>query len=191
MKRYSFLFALATIAATCGSLDAQVYSGNRSGGYQPYQPYPRPQLSPYLNLIRGGDPAANYFMGTIPQRNQIRTNRQFLSALQQLDRGQRQLERPSGTGLELYVPLGTTGHPSAFMQLGSYFPARSGTPDDGPPNAAAAAATPRSVSRSSDSIARHSACRICDCPVLVGAQALACLWGNAASQLFGPPKDRL
>jgi hypothetical protein len=30
-------------------------------------PYSRPALSPYLNLLRGGDPAANYYLGVLTE----------------------------------------------------------------------------------------------------------------------------
>ena len=30
-------------------------------------PYSRPALSPYLNLLRGGNPAANYYMGVLSE----------------------------------------------------------------------------------------------------------------------------
>jgi len=30
-------------------------------------PYSRPALSPYLNLLRGGDPAANYYLGVMTE----------------------------------------------------------------------------------------------------------------------------
>jgi hypothetical protein len=30
-------------------------------------PYSRPALSPYLNMLRGGDPAANYYLGVMTE----------------------------------------------------------------------------------------------------------------------------
>src|SRR5262245_38574220 len=32
----------------------------------PFAPTPRPVFSPFLELLRGGNPAANYFLGTVP-----------------------------------------------------------------------------------------------------------------------------
>src|SRR5262245_41677503 len=46
------------------------------------QPFGRPQLSPFLNLIRGGDPSANYFLGTVNQRNQRFLNQSIRSDIQ-------------------------------------------------------------------------------------------------------------
>ncbi len=41
------------------------------GGGNPYQqltPFSQPALSPYLDLLRGGNPAANYFLGVLPEQ---------------------------------------------------------------------------------------------------------------------------
>src|ERR687884_711099 len=32
----------------------------------PFAPTPRPAFSPALELLRGGNPAVNYFLGTVP-----------------------------------------------------------------------------------------------------------------------------
>src|SRR5262245_50914336 len=72
-----------------GSASAQVVS--------PYQPpvyggrpaaglATRPNLSPFLNLLRGGSPAANYYLGVIPERDRRFTDTQFRSAIQDLER---------------------------------------------------------------------------------------------------------
>src|SRR4051794_13099408 len=46
------------------------YSGySRTAASQtPFQATPRPAFSPYLELLRGGSPAANYFLGVVPSQ---------------------------------------------------------------------------------------------------------------------------
>lgn len=50
-----------------------------------YGPGYRPQLSPYLNLIRGGNPAANYYLGTVPEQQRRADAREFRGAITDLD----------------------------------------------------------------------------------------------------------
>jgi hypothetical protein len=79
----------------------------------------RPQLSPYLNLIRGGDQAANYYLGTLPEFQRRANAQQFSTEINELDR------RVFGTVLTqeqlLGQPLPATGHPTAFGYTGYYF----------------------------------------------------------------------
>jgi hypothetical protein len=107
---------LATL--TCvGPAAAQNYNSP----YSRMQPnsFARPALSPYLNLIRGGDPAANYFLGTLPEFDRRANAVRFGSAIQDLE------ERVGGDlalGGEAPLALTTaTGHPVAFGNTGSYF----------------------------------------------------------------------
>jgi len=79
--------------------------------------YGPPLLSPYLNLLRGGDPAANYFLGVVPEARQRQYNAQFANAVYNLDRS---IYQPA-EGDELPEITTTTGHPTAFMNTGSYF----------------------------------------------------------------------
>jgi hypothetical protein len=83
-----------------------------------YGPGYRPQLSPYLNFLRGGDPAANYFLGTLPEI-QRRTNAQVFSS-SILDLENRTAQQPTG-GDGIFNPLGTSGHPTAFNNTAGYF----------------------------------------------------------------------
>ena len=103
-----------------GSAQAQGYPPN----YQ-FSPYarpnyvgsPRPQLSPYLNLLRGGNPAANYFLGVLPEFERRANAYQFSNAINDLE--QRDLmANPSEDPLQL---TSGTGHPTAFANTGSYF----------------------------------------------------------------------
>jgi len=50
-----------------------------------YGPGYRPQLSPYLNLIRGGDQAANYFLGVQPEQRRRADAYDFRTAITDLE----------------------------------------------------------------------------------------------------------
>ncbi|HEV3256408.1 MAG TPA: hypothetical protein VG013_05955 [Gemmataceae bacterium] len=81
-----------------------------------YGPYSRPPVSPYLNILRGNNPAINYYTGVIPEReNRARFN-QVNSELQNL-------ERRAGTPAaeELIPTLAETGHPVQFLNLNPYY----------------------------------------------------------------------
>lgn len=117
MKRLlvvSFASLAGLVVAAAGSASAQnIYPYTQPN----YGPYYRPQLSPYLNLLRGGDPASNYFLGTLPEF-QRRSNAQvFRSSILELDR--RVTEAAVAGGI--FTPLGTTGHPVLFGYTGTYF----------------------------------------------------------------------
>jgi hypothetical protein len=104
MRRLSLASSLACFSAlwVAGLVHAQGYAPN----YQ-FSPYarpnyvgsPRPVLSPYLNLLRGGNPAANYFLGVLPEFER-RANAYQFSTL---------------------VVTVTTGHPTAFGNTAGYF----------------------------------------------------------------------
>jgi hypothetical protein len=76
-----------------------------------------PPLSPYLNLLRGGNQAANYFLGTIPEIERRQNAQVFRSAILELD------TKVSREAVELGLaePIGTTGHITAFGNTGTYF----------------------------------------------------------------------
>jgi hypothetical protein len=121
MKR----FVLAPLASFAGLL--LLAAGPASAqmtipyGAPAYGPFYQPMLSPYLNLLRGGDPAANYFLGVLPESQRRQNVRVFGAAIQNLDQ---RAETPAATPeeLELYTPLKSTGHPTAFNNTLSYFP---------------------------------------------------------------------
>jgi len=50
-----------------------------------YGPGYRPNLSPYLNLLRGGDPSSNYFLGTLPEFQRRSNAATFRQAIADLD----------------------------------------------------------------------------------------------------------
>jgi hypothetical protein len=98
----------------------------------------RPQLSPYLNLARPGDPGINYFLLTIPEQQRRTNDALFRSQLQYLET--RPLIPPVTTPEELFAPPPGSGHETAFMYYGGYFnqrgyqpPNRSATPPRTPP----------------------------------------------------------
>jgi hypothetical protein len=77
----------------------------------------QPGLSPYLNLLRGGNPAANYYLGTIPEFERRQNAQVFQSELNELDQ---KVSRET-VELGLAEPIGTTGHITAFGNTGNYF----------------------------------------------------------------------
>jgi hypothetical protein len=116
MRRFASCSLLFFLAAA--SAQAQVV-------LQQYQP--RPTVSPYLNMLRGGNAAINYY-------GVIRPQMQTAQMLQQLQ--QQQLVLPAArvnvplTDEDLNLGVPTTGHPVQFMNYGQFFPqggSRTGT----------------------------------------------------------------
>ena len=105
------------ILATCGSIaSAQSVFNPPSAAPTPYS---RPTLSPYLNLLRGGDPAANYYLGVWPEfERRYQQSRSPLAV---------ESARPEPTlddraELELREKmLPPTGHPTGFMIYNAYY----------------------------------------------------------------------
>lgn len=91
------------------------------GGIQPLN---QPAYSPYLNLFRGGSPFYQNYYGL------VRPEQDFRNALNQL-------QQPGGLGYpdQAYAPgpanLYVTGHPAFFLNTEGYFPANSGTSNNG------------------------------------------------------------
>jgi hypothetical protein len=96
-----------------------------------------PTQSPYLNLLRGGSPAANYYMGVRPERER-RVTAAEVTQLEQ-DFYARPLAPPAEAEERL---LPTTGHPTYFMNYSYYY--GQGTLGSGGPGAAR---TPRGRTR--------------------------------------------
>jgi hypothetical protein len=120
MKKLALLLAAVVLLAPAGSVHAQGYTPYRQG----YGAYSRPLLSPYLNMLRGGDPAANYYLGVIPEidrrTNYARVRNNILNIEQQIEDQQAVPGSPA-----LTAPLKSTGHPAVFLNTSGYFP---GTP---------------------------------------------------------------
>jgi hypothetical protein len=113
MRRiFTILFA---VSICCVSGRALGQYPQYPGGY--VNPSGRPTLSPYLNMLRGGNPAANYYMGVIPERERrFQENR--------VDRELSNLERRSTPGSEFddFLPtLEGTGHATYFMNSSPFY----------------------------------------------------------------------
>ena len=83
-------------------------------------PYSRPALSPYLNLLRGGSPAANYYLGVLTEYD-----RRFReSGIGMPTEQQPYLDPVLDDRADLDVrdrQLPPTGHQAGFMIYNSYF----------------------------------------------------------------------
>jgi hypothetical protein len=78
---------------------------------------PGPNLSPYLNLLRGGNPAANYYLGVVPEVERRNNAAAFRAGIQDL--AQRVENLPEQD--QVFTSLPQTGHPVQFFNLGAYF----------------------------------------------------------------------
>jgi hypothetical protein len=105
---------------------------NRFGTPTPGGPY-GPGLSPYLNLLRGGSPAVNYYNGVLSERDR----RMFQQQAGQSILGLEQEVNTVQPGSEDLLPtLPGTGHPTAFGYAGAYFPQTAYPGRSGPGSAA-------------------------------------------------------
>ena len=125
MTRY--LIASAAALALTGAASAQYY---QPPGAMPniYDPRNQP-LSPYLNLLRGGNPGVNYYYGVRPAT--VGGTGQSLGAPFTAPGANRQLFFPQLASapdpLELPTAgpgagLPPAGHPVVFNNTGGYFP---------------------------------------------------------------------
>jgi hypothetical protein len=111
--------ALAGLATfSVGTASAQIVSPFTQPNFRPG--YRGPGLSPYLNLIRPGDPATNYFLLTIPEQQRRQNNLLFGSALNTLDERERRLELPP-LDQDLLRTRIQSGHPTATGTTLNYF----------------------------------------------------------------------
>jgi hypothetical protein len=121
--------SLQTLAATLvillvevGQTHAQQVGPYPAGPYaRPgYNPVSGPQLSPYLNLLRGGNPAANYFSGVLPEIDRRLNSQVFSAEIQDLER--RLIVTPQQPVDELIAgALPGTGHPVQFLNDSPYY----------------------------------------------------------------------
>jgi hypothetical protein len=110
--------ALALMLTLPGTSSAQSPYGTRPGYYNPYLNQPR--LSPYLDIVRGGgNPALNYYLGTLPEVERRTYQAISSGAIRRLERQQAGLEEAVEEG---EVPEVGTGHPAQFVNYGGYFP---------------------------------------------------------------------
>ncbi len=122
-RKPSFAAAVAVCLLAATASPALAQRGARRGAPNYGVGY-RPSLSPYLNIIRGGNVGVNYYLGTIPEFER-RTNEQ------QLRQGLQSVEQRIGiseTGDDLLSPLAGTGHSTAFGNYGNFFGPRTQFP---------------------------------------------------------------
>jgi hypothetical protein len=107
---------MAGLFLLCGLAQAQTQPYVR----QSTNPYYQPPLSPWLNMLRGGNPAANYYLGVVPEARQRTLNAQFGAQLQMMNQGIG--SEPESPEMEDLVPtLAGTGHGTQFMNASPYF----------------------------------------------------------------------
>jgi len=118
-KLVAGLLAVGVMALFCDTASAQAPNPGR---YQRplYGPGYRPQLSPYLNLLRGGDPAANFFLGTVPEQQRRQQAQQFGNEIAALDET---VNRPAlaPQDQDLLAQRLTSGHPTAANTTLGYY----------------------------------------------------------------------
>jgi hypothetical protein len=83
-----------------------------------YFPYSTPGLSPYLNLLRGGNPASNYYLGVLPELDRRANAIQFGNAITDLER---RTALTAGALEEFEESLTATGHPAYFVNYGGFY----------------------------------------------------------------------
>jgi hypothetical protein len=118
-----------SLAVLAGVLIASAGRASAQGGYPygpprvpAYGPGYRPGLSPYLNLNRGGDPAVNYYLGTIPEFQRRANAQLFSSQIAGLEARPPAVVGGASPDADLFTPLPATGHLTAFQNTAAYFP---------------------------------------------------------------------
>lgn len=114
MTRALVGLALAAVFAIASPAHAQTYQTYQ----QPYvSPYGGGGMSPYLNLLRGGNPAVNYYGLVVPQ---IQAQNQF-QQLQTRVAGGSTGASSSFVGQPTNRVQVDTGHEAEFLSYGGYF----------------------------------------------------------------------
>jgi hypothetical protein len=86
-----------------------------SGFAMPFQATPRPAFSPYLEFLRGGNPAANYFLGVLPDQRPPIYNAPLVPDISTV-------RRPGIDQYDDLLPvLPETGHQVRFLNYGPFF----------------------------------------------------------------------
>jgi hypothetical protein len=122
-RRMLLLSALAVLSLAVSTLPAHAQRGARRGAPN-YGVGFRPGLSPYLNIIRGGNTGVNYFLGTIPEIERRNNEQALRQGLQSVEQRLGVTEQDDS----LLSPLSTTGHPTTFGNLGTFFGPRTEFP---------------------------------------------------------------
>src|SRR4051812_37187076 len=103
MRRY--LLTIAVLLAAQGAAQAQVMIPPRSGPFQRQAP----ALSPYLNLVRGGNPAVNYYLGVLTEFDRRSFEAQVLAQPELV------FQQAPADPEDLIPRLTQTGHNVAFQ----------------------------------------------------------------------------
>jgi hypothetical protein len=131
LTAFAVLGVLGSLAT--GRATAQYYPPSygpiASPTYGTYGTYGRygPALSPYLNLTRGGNPAANYFLGVLPEMERRRNQAEVAREILDLDRRTEAAAAPpplapGDVAAELTGGgLPPTGHVVAYGNYGTYY----------------------------------------------------------------------
>jgi hypothetical protein len=118
------LLAAFAIAMLAQPAMAQLNTGYSPVGRRLYGPGWSPNLSPYLNLLRGGNVAANYFIGVRPEIQRRQNAALFGIAIDELDRrtsgGPEEYAPTPPVSSGTYVYLANTG--PYFNNTGGFFP---------------------------------------------------------------------
>ena len=131
MKRILVGIMLLLGGFALGTGPAAAQGGGRGPGFAPGIPAaPGPMLNPYLNLLRGGNPAANYYLGVIPEQQRRAQAAQFGGAINNQILPQIEAIEDTLTG-EIVPQLGSARVPAGFgygppRQFGHSAPALGG-----------------------------------------------------------------
>ena len=130
MKR--FAICMVALGMMFGWLSGDARAQARRYARPPIGKY-QPHTSPALNMLGPGGPAYGYLTGTVPQddyrQQSYSFNRGFQDYQKKVNRSfndvNQSLQNPQA-GSEIRQTLGTTGHPTTFMNHMRYFPASAG-----------------------------------------------------------------
>jgi hypothetical protein len=119
MKRLLFVSTASLIfVLTRGGQEAAAQYVNPYNPRPVYSPYSRPALSPYLDIARGGNPATNYFLGTLPELDRRAADTAYRAAILNLDLRTTTLAREVSDLVDI---LPGTGHPVLFLNYSPYY----------------------------------------------------------------------
>jgi hypothetical protein len=119
MKRWLLVSAAAVfVVLTRGGGEAEAQYVSPYNSRPVYSPYSRPALSPYLDLTRGGNPAANYYLGVLPELDRRAADTAYRAAILDLDRRTTTIAREVSDIVDI---LPGTGHPVIFLNYAPYY----------------------------------------------------------------------
>ncbi len=123
MTRTRLLQLAACVSAlwlTTSPVHAQQYYGG-IGNLSRFGGATGPRLSPYLNLLRGGDQASNYYLGVLPERERRFDESVFSNRIRNLEQRRAVSDPITRTGDDIIPPVPTAGAPIGSRTSASYF----------------------------------------------------------------------